>query len=106
MEEKKKTRWSKEKILQLFEEYDIRNVTDFQKMFSGACNFAYRNGLLDELPFTQRTTVRTKKKTYDVTKVIHYLERWAKEENTSVQTQASKYGYGLEYKEYIENKNK
>lgn len=102
----KKTRWSKEKILELFEQNEIKNTSELQKIAPGAAIYCWRKGIMDELPFSQRTNIRTKKKTHDITKVIHYLERWAKEENTSVQTQASKYGYVLEYKEYIENKNK
>lgn len=107
MEEKKKTRWSKEKVFELFENNEIRNITEFQRRFSGACIYSYRHNLIDELPFTSRGTPKTPKtKSYDVTKVIHYLERWAREENTSVQYQASKYGYGTEYREYIQIKNK
>lgn len=102
--EKKNARWSEEKILELFENNEIKNITDFQRKFSGACNYAYRHGLIDTLPFTSRGTPKTKKRAYDITKVLHYLERWAEEENTTVQYQASKYGYGNEYKEYIQKK--
>lgn len=103
-EKKKKTRWNEAKVLELFENNVIKNVTDFQKMFPGACVYAYRNNLIDYLPFKNRGTSKTKTKkiTYDVTKVLHYLVRWANEENTSVQYQATKYGYGTEYKEYIQ----
>lgn len=104
--EKKKIRWSKEKVLELFENYEIRNVTDFQKMFSGACNYSYRNNMLDELPFKDRNVVRTSsKKTKNLTlkpALVEHFKNWAKAEGTSVEKQARKYSFHSQYVEYCQ----
>lgn len=95
-----------EKVLKLFEDNEIKNVTELQKIASGAVCWAYNNGVIDELPFKKKCT-RKNKKFHDINKVIDYLERWAKEEGTTVQVQAAKYGYAEEYKQMIvEEKNK
>lgn len=45
-------------------------------------------------------------KWHDISKVMHYLARWASEEGTSVAEQAGKYGYGPEYNEWVLSQGK
>ncbi len=51
----------------------------------------------------EKKGTRKNKKPHDINKAIHYLERWSKEEGTTVQRQAAKYGYAEEYKQMIAN---
>lgn len=106
MEVRKKTKWSLEKVLQIFEQNEIRNVTHLQQISPGALTWAYKNCVMDQLPFTNKGGTRKKKNYHDINKVIGYLERWAAEEHTTVQVQANKYGYGEEYRDLQKmNKN-
>lgn len=99
-----KIRWSREKVLELFENNNIRNITDFQKRFSGACNFSYRHNIIDELPFTSRGTPKTKtNKSNKLTLkplLVEYFKRWSQSEGTTVEQQAKKYSYHRQYVEY------
>lgn len=104
MEEKKKTRWNEEKVLELFENNEIKNITDFQRRFSGACIYSYRHNLIDELPFTSRGTKKTKKSNKLTLKplLVEYFKRWAADERTTVEHQAKKYSFHNQYVEYCE----
>lgn len=111
MEEKKRgdyKKWNLEKVLQLFEEQEIRNVTHLNKISSGAVAWCYKNKVIDQLPFTNKRHQRDTEhhQWHDINKVMHYLERWAREEGTTVYEQAKRYGYGIEYKEKILNEEK
>ena len=75
--------------------------TDRSKLYRGCkqlYNWLWRTGGIVEV-FGDKN--KKKKNEYDINKVLHYLERWAEEEKTTVEEQAAKYGYWRQYKKYI-----
>lgn len=55
-------------------------------------NWIYRNSLFGEI-YGEQPETTSRRFEYDITKVLHYLERWASEEGTTIKEQAGKYGY-------------
>lgn len=72
-------------------------------------NFLYRKGAIgwiyEGMENRIPDEVKSGTKKYDITMVLHYLERWAEEENTTIRKQAGKYGYGKLWLEWCAKNN-
>ena len=72
------------------------NVTSTKELPSSYLNYIYRYKLSHRLPFIQNKKQRSKQRKdsnrlqewYNIEPILPYLERWAWEENTTVEQQA------------------
>lgn len=72
------------------------NVTSTKQLPSNYLNYIYRYKLSHLLPFLQEKKKKAKQRKdsnrlqdwYDIERILPYLERWAWEENTTVEQQA------------------
>lgn len=102
----RRQKWTTDLIRSLISENNIEKSVDLMRLDSSAYSFVVRNDLYDELGLKRRRVIKREKvphKEYelDITKVLHYLKRWAYEEGTTVRHQADIMGYGKEYVEYV-----
>lgn len=78
------------------------NLTRLRKEQPALYSWLYRHGLLNSVSWPAppaRQKVQKPHVWHDITKVLHYLQRWADEEGTTVEHQAYKYDYGPEWEE-------
>lgn len=86
-------RYTIEDILKYVEDNGITKTKDLP---SNYLNYIYRYKLSDRLPFIQEKKKRKAQRKdsnrlqpwYDIEKILPFLERWAYEENTTVEEQA------------------
>ena len=82
-----------EDIIKYVEE---NNITKTKDLPSNYLNYIYRYKLSDRLPFIQEKKRKTKQRIdsnrlqdwYDIEPILPFLERWAREEGTTIEYQA------------------
>lgn len=74
----------------------VNNITSTKQLPSSYLNYIYRYKLSHRLPFIQNKRQKAKQRKdsnrlqpwYNIEPILPYLERWAYEENTTVEQQA------------------
>jgi hypothetical protein len=74
----------------------VNNITSTKQLPRNYVNYVYRYKLSHLLPFIQEKRERSKRRKdsnrlqewYDIERILPYLERWAWEENTTIEQQA------------------
>ena len=99
-----KSKYNLQMILEYIEHNQIGKVKDLPDSYR---NYIYRNSLYDKMPFYKERKVRNKSKDrlldwYDLSKILPYLERWAWEEDTTIEFQAIKGALRPEWKQWCE----
>ena len=80
----------------ILEYVEVNNVTSTKDLPSNYLNYIYRYKLSHRLPFLQEKKKKAKQRKdsnrlqswYDIERILPYLERWAWEENTTIEQQA------------------
>lgn len=109
-------RWSLDEVNELIREKHYTTTYELKQEYPGAINFIYGNNLTDQLvwPFghfpyqpenKKKAGEYRKRQWHDITKVLHYLYRWADEEGLTMDECCSKYGYSLEWNVYKKDNN-
>ena len=86
----------KYKIDDIIRYVEDNNITKTKDLPSSYLNYIYRYKLSDRLPFIQEKKKRSKQRKdsnrlqswYDIERILPYLERWALEEDTTIEQQA------------------
>ena len=96
------SKYNLQMILDYIEEKQITRIKDLPIEFQ---NYLYRTGEYNQLPFYKQRQTRDESKTrlqdwYDIEKILPYLVRWAREENTTIRQQAKEGCLLPEWKEY------
>lgn len=86
----KQSKYNLEMVLDYIEQNQIEKVKDLPDSYR---NYIYRTSQYDKLPFYKERKVRNKSKDrlldwYDISKILPFLERWAREEGTTLYYQA------------------
>lgn len=93
----KESKFSLQMVLDYIEENSVTRMKDLPK---NLMNYVYREKLTEKMPFNSDRAEKRKIKRdllfqenrlqqwYDIKKILPYLERWAVEENTTVEHQA------------------
>ena len=90
-------------ILDYIEENGTTRIKDLPTEFQ---NYLYRTGEYNQLPFYKQRKSREERVTrlqdwYDFEKILPFLERWAREENTTLRQQAKEGCLMPEYNQWI-----
>ena len=80
----------------ILEYVEVNNVTSTKELPSNYLNYIYRYKLSHRLPFLQEKKKKAKQRKdsnrlqewYNIEPILPYLERWAWEENTTIEQQA------------------
>lgn len=98
-----------EEAKRIIEENGFDTRSELHRGCKQLYNWLYRNGLINSVyggysPFSNDQKEKPYPRTYDVTKVLPYLERWAEEEGTTIAEQAGRYGYYYLFRDWcLEN---
>lgn len=102
-----------EQVILFVEENQIQNPVELAKVNKPFYNFIYRNRVTDKIPFIHKKVFhrgdyekefrenRTKEH-YDIERLLPYLERYAREEGTTVEEQCYIYFLLPEWKDFKE----
>lgn len=101
----RQSKYNIDMIISYIEQNQIEKVKDLPIEYR---NWVYRNGEYDKLPFYKERQVRNKSKNrlldwYDISKILPFLERWAYEENTTVEFQAKENCLLPEWKQWCKD---
>ena len=85
-------------------------ITKTKDLPSNYLNYIYRYKLSDRLPFIKEKKQRLKQRKdsnrlqdwYDISRILPYLERWAWEENTTIEQQAREGCLMPEWEDWVE----
>lgn len=105
------SKYNEEIVRQFLQEHNIKSTAELYKIPNGRniYDWCSRNNMFDKLGLLKgerisvnkpRMSGRTREH-YDISIVMPYLEKWAKEEVTTVKYQAYKYSLGPEWEELM-----
>lgn len=104
------SKYNEEIVRKFLEEHNIKSTTELYKIPNGRSIYDWcrRNDKFSELGLVKGERISVNKpkmkgrtrEHYDILKSLPYLEKWAKEEGTTVKYQAYKYSLGPEWEEY------
>ena len=94
----------------ILEYVEVNNVTSTKDLPSNYLNYIYRYKLSHRLPFLQEKKKKAKQRKdsnrlqewYDIERLLPYLERWAWEENTTIEQQAIEGCLMPEWEDWVE----
>ena len=94
----------------ILEYVEVNNVTSTKDLPSNYLNYIYRYKLSHRLPFLQEKKQRSKQRIdsnrlqpwYNIERILPYLERWAWEENTTIEQQAIEGCLMPEWEDWVE----
>lgn len=103
-----------EEVILFVEENQIKNPTELAKLNKPYFNFIYRNRVTDKIPFLKKKILSPRdyekefrenrtKEWYDIERLLPYLERYAREEGTTVEEQCYIYYLIPEWEEFKKN---
>ena len=105
-------KYNEEIVRQFIEEHNIKNTAEMYKIPNGRniYDWCSRNNMFDKLGLVKGERISVNrprmkgrlKEHYDISIVMPYLEKWAKEEGTTVKYQAYRYSLGPEWEELME----
>lgn len=104
------SKYNEEIVRKFLEEHNIKSTTELYKIPNGRniYDWCSRNNMFAELGLVKGERISVNrprmkgrlKEHYDISIVMPYLVKWAKEEGTTVKYQAYKYSLGPEWEEY------
>lgn len=104
-------KYNEENVRKFIEEHNIKSTTELYKIPNGRniYDWCSRNNMFEKLGLLKGERISVNrprmkgrlKEHYDISIVMPYLEKWAKEEGTTVKYQAYKYSLGPEWEELM-----
>lgn len=104
-------KYNEEIVRQFLQEHNIKSTTELYKIPNGRniYDWCSRNNMFDKLGLVKGERISVNrprmkgrlKEHYDISIVMPYLVKWAKEEGTTVKYQAYKYSLGPEWEELM-----
>ena len=106
-----------EEVILFVEENQIKNPVELSKVNKPYYNYIYRNRVTDKIPFLHKKVFHHRgdydyekefreartKEWYDIERLLPYLERYAKEEGTTVEEQCYIYFLLPEWEDFKQN---
>ena len=104
-------KYNEEIVREFLQEHNIKSTTELYKVPNGKAiyDWLYRNKMFDKFGLLKGERISVNrprmkgrlKEHYDISIVMPYLVKWAKEEGTTVKYQAYRYSLGPEWEEWM-----